>query len=98
MHKSLYDHDCRNIARLKSCNFTMYNAFHLMLFIFVDILDGLIFMIIGSMSNLFVMSEPNYVPLLILRELYLGPVWQGSSFENTAPEQVLHHEAALRWS
>ena len=76
----------------------MYNAFHLMLFIVVDILDGLIFMIIGSMSNLFVMSEPNYVPLLILSELYFGAVWQGSSFENTAPEQVLHHEAALRWS
>jgi len=76
----------------------MYNAFHLMLFIFVDILDGLIFMIIGSMSNLFVMSVPNYVPLLILRELYLGPVWHGSSFENTAPEQVLHHGVAVWWS
>jgi hypothetical protein len=28
-------------------------------------------MIIGSMSYLFVMSEPNYVALLILGELYL---------------------------
>jgi hypothetical protein len=28
----------------------------------------------------------------------LQVVWQGSSSENTAPEQMLHHRAALRWS